>query len=134
MYTDEEGGVNTALIDMFAVGTGLVDPPWAGFIAAVGIAYSQVQPQDNPTGVAFNTAWNVPDSTGIPAGRDPSLMDFYRMRPVLLIQYQPQFWRGDAYGTQGYTGGATEGFNKFTGGVRGAGDFEYTGSNIPPGG
>lgn len=133
MYTDEEGGVNTALIDMFAVGTGLVDPPWAGFIAAVGIAYSQVQPQDNPTGVAFNTAWNVTDSTGIPAGRDPSLMDFYRMRPILLVQYQPQFWRGDAYGTQGYTGGATESFNKFTGGVKGAGDFSPT-TQPPPGG
>lgn len=138
-YADDTGGAGEALTDMFDVSTHLVKEPWGALIAALGIAYEQTQPKDAPSGVEVNTAWDEPESTGLPNPRvllgstDVGTLDDYKMRPLLLVHYRPQSYRGDAYGTSGYTGGATEAFNQSFG-VRGAGEFEPLGTTVPPGG
>ena len=107
---------------------------WAGLCAAASIAFSQTKPQQINQTVNFNDAWTDSNSTFNPQPIDNTAdtMKLYQMVPELYIQYQPQFWRGDGYGVNGYTGGVSTAFDKYLR-VDTAGDFTLVTSD-PTGG
>lgn len=110
------------------------NPYWAGLCAAASIAFSKTQPQQIQQTVNFNDAWGDSNSTFNPQPIDNSAatMEQYRMVPELYVQYQPQIWRADAYGANGYTGHAETTIAKYQR-VNTAGDFTFVGTN-PTGG
>ncbi len=109
-------------------------PAWSAFVAAVGIAASQIQPITTaPTGSNFNDCWGDPLSTGWPSPPDPALMNQYQMEPMLKVQFQEQTWQYEQYDQHGYTGPANEGINHFTGKAESAGNFSLIGTTPPAG-
>lgn len=125
-----------AISDIFSVGANgfpnAVNPVWAAFTAAVGLAASQTQPTSQPVSANFNQCWADSLSTGRPWPVDNSLMGQYQMIPLLLVQYQQQTWNYEQYGLKGYLGPGQEAFNHFTGTVHGAGEFTPI-TQKPPG-
>lgn len=118
-FTEDTNGKNLDLGDMFAAASGLVDPPWAAFVALTGIVLSKTQPESAVHTVVFNDAWGDRNSTfqgGPPPGwpnSPPSVMQGYKMSPKLLLEYQTQHYQGDQYGPHGYIGPVSESYDKW---------------------
>jgi hypothetical protein len=136
-FTEDANGKNLGLGDMFAAASGLVDPPWAAFVALTGIVFSKTQPEAAVHSVVFNDAWSDPNSTfqgGTPPGwpnSPPNVMQQYQMKPKLLLEYQTQHYQGDQYDLHGYTGQTSESYDKWLAWDF-AGDFTPI-SKTPPG-
>lgn len=139
IVTDETNGRSLGLGDMFAAGSGLVDPPWAAFVALAGVVLSKTEAQDDTSepGVVFNLVWGDSQSTiegGTPPGwpnNSPDVMDQYQMKPEMLLQYQTQHYQGDQYGLHGYIGQTTEVYDQWIGWDF-AGDFSLISQPPPP--
>ncbi len=136
-YKDFFPVASSAIFGVAANGTpspgSFTTPAWSAFVAAVGVAASQVQPVTTSPGASFNDCWNEPLSEGLPTPRDPALMSKYQMLPMLEVRYREETWTYDLYDQKGYSGQGKEGFNHFLGEVKSAGSFAKI-VLAPPGG
>ena len=136
-FTEDANGKNIGLGDMFAAASGLVDPPWAAFVALTGIVFSKTQSESPVHGVNFNDAWSDSNSTfqgGLPSGwpnSPPAIMQLYQMKPKLLLKYQTQSYQGDQYNLHGYAGPISESYDQWLAWDF-AGDFTRISSPPPP--
>jgi len=77
----------------------------SSLVALIGATALDLQPQLITNYSAnFNQCWTDPYSTFNPPTTSTTPLATYEMTPELIVHYTPNFYHGDSYGAQGYSG------------------------------